>query len=54
MRTANPNLEIRVTNLHHYRVDMFYMVIDMQLHELNGRIMKITAELFMCMSCLDQ
>jgi hypothetical protein len=43
-----------VTNLHYYRVDMFYMVIDMQLQELNGRIMEITTELFMCMLCLDQ
>ncbi|XP_073049004.1 uncharacterized protein [Primulina eburnea] len=26
-----------VTNLHHYRVDLFYGVIDMQLQELNNR-----------------
>jgi hypothetical protein len=51
---TNPNLTIRVTNLHYYHVDMFYMIIDMQLQELIGRIMKITIELLMCMSCLDQ
>ena len=25
------------TNLHHYRVELFYTVIDMQLQELNNR-----------------
>jgi hypothetical protein len=47
-------MTIRVTNLHYYHVDIFYMVIDMQSQELNGRIMETTTELFMCMSCLNQ
>jgi hAT family C-terminal dimerisation region len=42
-----------VTNLHYYRVDLFYTIIDMQLQELNGRLMETTIELLMCMSCLD-
>lgn len=25
-----------ITNLHHYHVDLFYIVIDMQLQELNN------------------
>jgi hypothetical protein len=45
---------ICVTNLHYYCVDMFYMVIDMQLQELNRRIVEIITELLMCMLCLDQ
>jgi hypothetical protein len=47
-------MTIRVTNLHYYHVDIFYMVIDMQSQELNGRIMETTTELFMCMSYLNQ
>jgi len=27
-------------NLHHYRVEIFYAVIDMQLQELNNCLMK--------------
>ena len=26
------------TNFHHYRVELFYTVIDMQLQELNNRL----------------
>ena len=40
------------TNLHHYRVEVFYEVIDMQLQELNNRFNEVNTEL-LCMSCLD-
>ncbi|XP_042387331.1 zinc finger MYM-type protein 1-like [Zingiber officinale] len=41
-----------VTNLHHYRVDLFYGVIDMQLQELNDRFSKASTELLLCVACL--
>ena len=27
----------KVTNIHHYRVDLFYAIIDLQLQEINNR-----------------
>ncbi|XP_074592435.1 uncharacterized protein LOC141848289 [Curcuma longa] len=41
-----------VTNLHHYRVDLFYDVIDMQLQELNDRFSVASTELLLCIACL--
>ncbi|XP_078154717.1 uncharacterized protein LOC144550590 [Carex rostrata] len=41
------------TNLHYYRVELFYTVIDMQLQELNDRFTESSTELLICMSCLD-
>ncbi|PKA58569.1 hypothetical protein AXF42_Ash008856 [Apostasia shenzhenica] len=42
-----------ITNLHHYQVDLFYNVIDMQLQELNGRFTETTTELLLCMESLN-
>jgi hypothetical protein len=53
VRHCTRRVRTYVTNLHNYRVDMFYTVIDMQLQELNGRFMETTTKLLMCMSCLD-
>ena len=39
------------TNLHYYRVEVFYTVIDMQLQELNNRFNKANIELLLCMAC---
>ena len=33
------------TNLHHYRVELFYTVIDMQLQELNNRFSEANTEI---------
>ncbi|XP_022855574.1 uncharacterized protein LOC111376802 [Olea europaea var. sylvestris] len=41
-----------ITNLHHYRVDLFYSVIDLQLQELNDRFSKVNTELLLCVACL--
>ncbi|XP_057791103.1 uncharacterized protein LOC131008227 [Salvia miltiorrhiza] len=43
----------KMTNLHHYRVELFYYVIDMQVLELNHRFDEINTELLLCMACLD-
>ena len=41
------------TNLHHYHVELFYTVIDMQLQELNNRFSKANTDLLLCMVCLN-
>ena len=41
-----------VTNLHHFRVELFYSVIDMQLQELNDHFMEANTELFCYAACL--
>ena len=41
------------TNLHHYRVELFYTVIDMQLQELNNHFSEANTDLLLCMACLN-
>ena len=41
------------TNLHHYCIELFYIVIDFQLQELNNHISKTNMELLLCMVCLN-
>ncbi|XP_057471076.1 uncharacterized protein LOC130759880 [Actinidia eriantha] len=41
------------THLHHYRVELFYTVVDMQLQELNNRFNEVSTELLLCMASLD-
>ena len=41
------------TNLHHYRVELFYTVIDMQLQELKNRFSEANTDLLLCMACLN-
>ena len=41
-----------VTNMHHFRVELFYSVIDMQLQELNDRFTEASTELLLCLACL--
>ncbi|XP_020679943.1 uncharacterized protein LOC110097737 [Dendrobium catenatum] len=42
-----------MTNLHHYRVDIFYTVLDMQLQELNNHFTEANTELLLCIACLN-
>ncbi|KAJ8760920.1 hypothetical protein K2173_021958 [Erythroxylum novogranatense] len=42
-----------MTNLHHYRIELFYSVIDMQLQELNNRFDEVNTSLLLCMAYLD-
>ncbi|PKU69964.1 hypothetical protein MA16_Dca014923 [Dendrobium catenatum] len=42
-----------ITNLHHYRADLFYTVVDMQLQELNNRFSESSTELLFYVSCLN-
>ncbi|XP_075640500.1 uncharacterized protein LOC142612271 [Castanea sativa] len=41
------------TNLHHYRVELFYTVIDMQFQELNNHFSEVNTNLLICMACLN-
>ena len=41
------------TNLHHFHVELFYIVIDMQLQELNNRFSKANTDLLLCMACFN-
>ncbi|CAL1367933.1 unnamed protein product [Linum trigynum] len=40
------------TNLHHFQVELFYTVVDMQLQELNNQFDGVNTELLKCMGCL--
>ena len=41
------------TNLHHYRVKLFYTVINLQLQELNNRFLEANTNLLIYMACLN-
>ena len=41
------------TNLHHYRVELFYTVIVMQLQELNNCFSEANTDFLLCMACLN-
>ncbi|KAK9990032.1 hypothetical protein SO802_025017 [Lithocarpus litseifolius] len=43
----------QIKNLHHYRAELFYIVIDMQLQELNNRFSEANTDLLLCMACLN-
>ncbi|WOH08279.1 hypothetical protein DCAR_0727717 [Daucus carota subsp. sativus] len=42
-----------VTNLHHYQVESFFTIVDMQLQELNNRFTETNSELLFCIACLN-
>lgn len=41
-----------VTNLHHFRVKMFYAIINMQFQDLNDRFSEVNSDLLLCVACL--
>jgi hypothetical protein len=40
-------------NSHHYRVALYYIIIDMQLQELNSCFNEANSELLLCVACLS-
>ena len=42
-----------VSNIHRYRVELYYTVIYMQLQELNNRFNEVNTELLLCVACLN-
>ncbi|KAL9293255.1 hypothetical protein AtEden1_Chr3g0191051 [Arabidopsis thaliana] len=51
--SRRPRKKTGITNLHHYKVDCFYTVLDMQLQEFNDRFDELNSELLICMSSLS-
>ena len=41
------------TNLHHYCIELFYTIIDMQLQELNNHFSEMNTNSLLCMACLN-
>lgn len=41
-----------ITIGNHYRIELFYTVVDMQLQELNNRFNETNSRLLICMECL--
>ncbi|KAH7661228.1 P-loop containing nucleoside triphosphate hydrolase protein [Dioscorea alata] len=41
------------TYLHYYRVEVFYLVLDMIMQDMNSHFSESTIELLSCISCLD-
>ncbi|XP_028071838.1 uncharacterized protein LOC114274166 [Camellia sinensis] len=37
----------KITNLHHYRAELFYTVLDMHIQELNARLIELNTELLL-------
>ena len=42
-----------VSNLHHYQIDLFYVVIDIQLQKLNNCFNEVNTELPLCVTLLS-
>ncbi|GMP78350.1 hypothetical protein CsSME_00034298 [Camellia sinensis var. sinensis] len=42
-----------ITNLYHCRAELFYIVLDMQIQELNARFTESNTELLLCVACLN-
>ncbi|CAL9004523.1 unnamed protein product [Prunus brigantina] len=41
---------LRITQIHHYRVDIFIQIIEWQLAELNHRFSEVNTELLLCLA----
>ena len=42
----------KITNLQHFRIELFYAILDMQLQESSNRFNKMNTELLLCVACL--
>ncbi|CAN1750396.1 Zinc finger MYM-type protein 1 [Linum perenne] len=52
-RGKSKRIRERVTCLHHFRVEVFYTVIDMKLQEINNRFDEVNCQLLLSMVCLN-
>ena len=41
------------TNLHHYRIELFYTIIDLQLQKLKNCFSEVNTDLLLYMACLN-
>ncbi|CAN1185011.1 Zinc finger MYM-type protein 1, partial [Linum perenne] len=51
-RGKSKRIRERVTCLHHFQVEVFYTVIDMQLQEINNSFDEVNCQLLLSMACL--
>ena len=42
-----------ITNLYHFRFELFNNIVDIQLNELNDRFTETSTELLLCVACLN-
>ncbi|KAL0729525.1 hypothetical protein Bca4012_025618 [Brassica carinata] len=49
----NPRKRSNITNLHHYQVECFYTILDIQIQEFNDRFDEINTELLSCTAALS-
>lgn len=40
-------------NFHHYKVQLFYAIIDIQFEKLNNCFNKVNTKLLLCVTCLN-
>jgi len=43
----------KMTNEHYYRIDVFYIILDMQMQEFNSHISETTTDLLPGVACLN-
>ena len=51
--SKNSRKRSNITNLHHYKVECFYTVLDMQIQEFNDRFDEVNTELLGCIASLS-
>ncbi|KAF8114108.1 hypothetical protein N665_0042s0030 [Sinapis alba] len=49
----NPRKRTNISNMHHYKVNCFCTVLDLQIQEFNDRFTEITTDLIICMAALS-
>jgi len=49
-----PRKRSNMTNFHHYQVECFYTVLDMQIQEFNDRFDEVNTELLSCVASLSR
>jgi len=49
----NPRKRSNMTNFHHYQVECFYTILDMQIQEFNDRFDEVNTELLSCVASLS-
>ncbi|CAN0857777.1 hypothetical protein LINGRAHAP2_LOCUS6922 [Linum grandiflorum] len=52
-RGKSKRISGRVTCLHHFQVEVFYSVIDMQMQEIDNRFDEVSCQLLLSMACLS-
>ncbi|RID62925.1 hypothetical protein BRARA_E01964 [Brassica rapa] len=49
----NPRKRTNISNMHHYKVNCFCTVLDLQIQEFNDRFTEVTTDLLICMAALS-